>query len=175
VAETESVIEREAGTEARGERSGPMSGAPTALETADLQQILKLLPHRYPFLMVDRIVDIDGTNSAVGIKNVTYNEPHFAGHFPARPIMPGVLILEGMAQTAGALSIRSFNTDAPAVVYLMTIDEARFRKPVVPGDVLEYHIRKIRSRGFVWKFACEAVVGDAKVAEAVITAMVAEE
>jgi len=151
-----------------------MDGAPATLETVDLQEILKLLPHRYPFLMVDRIVDIDGSNSAVGIKNVTFNEPHFTGHFPGHPIMPGVLILEGMAQTAGALSIRGFKTAEPQLVYLMTIDAARFRKPVVPGDVLEYHIRKIRSRGHVWKFACEAIVGGAKVAEAVITAMMAE-
>lgn len=152
-----------------------MDGAPATLETVDLQQILKLLPHRYPFLMVDRIVDIDGANSAVGIKNVTANEPHFAGHFPERPIMPGVLILEGMAQTCGAVSIRSFNTDGPVLVYLMTIDAARFRKPVVPGDVLEYHIRKLRARGYVWKFACEAKVSGASVAEAEITAMMAKE
>jgi 3-hydroxyacyl-[acyl-carrier-protein] dehydratase len=148
-----------------------MDGAPATLETVDLQQILKLLPHRYPFLMVDRIININGTESAVGIKNVTANEPHFQGHFPDQPIMPGVLILEGLAQTAGAISIRSFNTDMPKFVYLMTIDEARFRKPVVPGDVLEYHVHKVRSRGYVWKFACEAMVGDAKVAEALITAM----
>jgi 3-hydroxyacyl-[acyl-carrier-protein] dehydratase len=152
-----------------------MDAAPTTLETADLQEILKLLPHRYPFLMIDRMVDIDGANSAVGIKNVTANEPHFAGHFPERPIMPGVLILEGLAQTCGALSIRSFNTDGPALVYLMAIDEARFRKPVVPGDVLEYHVRKQRARGFVWKFSCQAKVGGVTVAEAVITAMMAPE
>jgi len=151
-----------------------MDGTLSTLETVDLQQIMLLLPHRYPFLMVDRIIDIDGTNSAIGIKNITYNEPQFAGHFPGKPIMPGVLILEGMAQTAGAVSIRSFNVQNAPLVYLMTIDEARFRKPVVPGDVLEYHIRKIRSRGLVWKFACEAIVASTKVAEAVITAMAAD-
>jgi 3-hydroxyacyl-[acyl-carrier-protein] dehydratase len=151
-----------------------MDGTPATLETVDLQQIMKLLPHRYPFLMVDRIVDINGTESAVGIKNVTYNEPHFTGHFPGQPIMPGVLILEGMAQTCGAVSIRSFNVPNAPLVYLMSIDEARFRKPVVPGDVLEYHIRKLRSRGLVWKFACEAIVAGAKTAEAVITAMAAD-
>jgi 3-hydroxyacyl-[acyl-carrier-protein] dehydratase len=148
-----------------------MGSAPATLESVDLQQILTLLPHRYPFLMVDRIVDINGTESAVGIKNVTANEPHFQGHFPGQPVMPGVLILEGMAQTAGAISVRSFNTEAPKVVYLMTIDEARFRKPVVPGDVLEYHVRKHRGRGYVYKFQCEAIVAGAKVAEAMITAM----
>jgi 3-hydroxyacyl-[acyl-carrier-protein] dehydratase len=148
-----------------------VDSTPAKLETVDLQQILTLLPHRYPFLMVDRIVDINGTDSAVGIKNVTVNEPHFQGHFPGRPIMPGVLILEGMAQTAGAISIRSFDAEAPKFVYLMTIEEARFRKPVLPGDVLEYHVRKARARGYVWKFACEAKVGGATVAEAMITAM----
>jgi 3-hydroxyacyl-[acyl-carrier-protein] dehydratase len=152
-------------------RSDPMTGAPAALETIDLQHIMKLLPHRYPFLMVDRIIDINGSDSATGLKNVTANEPHFQGHFPGHPIMPGVLILEGMAQTAGAISILAFGSDAPKLVYLMTIDEARFRKPVVPGDVLEYHVRKARGRGFVWKFACEAKVGGATVAEAMITAM----
>jgi 3-hydroxyacyl-[acyl-carrier-protein] dehydratase len=145
--------------------------APATLEVADLREILTLLPHRYPFLMVDRIVDINGAESAVGIKNVTVNEPHFQGHFPDHPIMPGVLILEGMAQTAGAISVRSFKTEAPKFVYLMTIDEARFRKPVLPGDVLEYHVRKTRGRGYVWKFACEAKVGGAVVAEAMMTAM----
>lgn len=148
-----------------------MDGVPATLDTIDLQQILTLLPHRYPFLMVDKIIKIDGTNFAVGIKNVTANEPHFAGHFPDHPIMPGVLILEGMAQTAGAISIRSFNKDSPRFVYLMTIDEARFRKPVVPGDVLEYHVRKARARGYVWRFDCEAIVSGATVAEAKITAM----
>ena len=152
-----------------------MDGGPTTLETVDIQRLLELLPHRYPFLMVDRIVDIDGANSAVGIKNVTINEPHFTGHFPGRTIMPGVLLLEGMAQTAGALSIRSFKTAKPPIVYLLSIDEARFRKLVVPGDVVEYHIHKLRGRGNVWKFACEAKVGGVKVAEAIITAMIAPE
>jgi 3-hydroxyacyl-[acyl-carrier-protein] dehydratase len=145
----------------------------TTLEAIDIQQLLQLLPHRYPFLMVDRIINIDGGNSAVGIKNVSVNEPHFAGHFPSRPIMPGVLILEGMAQTAGAIAIRTIKTPAPPVVFLMSIDDARFRKLVVPGDVLEYHVTKKRAHGTVWKFACEAKVGGAKVAEAVVTAMVA--
>jgi 3-hydroxyacyl-[acyl-carrier-protein] dehydratase len=152
-----------------------MDGGPTTLETVDIQQLLELLPHRYPFLMVDRIVDIDGANSCVGIKNVTFNEPHFSGHFPGRPVMPGVLLVEGMAQTAGALSIRSFNMENPPIVYLLSVDEAKFRKPVVPGDVVEYHIHKLRSRGNVWKFACEAKVGGVKAAEAIITAMIAPE
>src|SRR5665213_1353812 len=145
-----------------------MSDTQAALGAVDIQQLLMLLPHRYPFLMVDRIINIDGANSAVGIKNVTINEPHFTGHFPGRPIMPGVLLLEGMAQTAGALSIRSFKTAKPPIVYLLSIDEARFRKLVVPGDVVEYHIHKLRGRGNVWKFACEAKVGGVKAAEAII-------
>jgi 3-hydroxyacyl-[acyl-carrier-protein] dehydratase len=152
-----------------------MSETQATLETVDIEQLLALLPHRYPFLMVDRIVDIDGANAAVGIKNVSVNEPHFAGHFPNRPIMPGVLILEGMAQTAGAIAIRAAGAAAPPVVFLMSIDEARFRKLVVPGDVLEYHVTKKQARGKVWKFVCEAQVAGATVAEAVITAMVASE
>ncbi|MCX5577288.1 3-hydroxyacyl-ACP dehydratase FabZ [Kaistia terrae] len=145
------------------------------LATADIQKILELLPHRYPFLMVDRIVDIDRDESAKGIKNVSFNEPHFQGHFPGHPVMPGVLILEGMAQTAGAICIANAGTDGPPkIVYLMTIDAAKFRRPVVPGDVLEYHVRKTRSRGAVWKFECEGIVAGTKVAEAQISAMLIE-
>lgn len=146
------------------------------LATADIYKILALLPHRYPFLMVDRIVDIDRDESARGIKNVSFNEPHFQGHFPAHPVMPGVLILEGMAQTAGAICIANAAKEGPpGIVYLMTIDGAKFRKPVVPGDVLEYHVRKTRSRGMVWKFQCEGIVAGAKVAEAEISAMLIDQ
>jgi 3-hydroxyacyl-[acyl-carrier-protein] dehydratase len=146
------------------------------LGSADIQKILELLPHRYPFLMVDRIVDIDRDESARGLKNVSFNEPHFQGHFPGHPVMPGVLILEGMAQTAGAICIRNAGTDGPPrVVYLMTIDGAKFRRPVVPGDVLEYHVRKTRSRGVVWKFQCEGIVAGVKVAEAEISAMLIDQ
>ena len=152
-----------------------MDGAPATLESVEIQELLALLPHRYPFLLIDRIVQIDGDNSAVGIKNITANEPQFAGHFPGRPIMPGVLLLEGMAQTAGAVCIRRLVNPAPALVYLMSIDDAKFRRPVVPGDVVEYHIKKIRIRGNVSKFACEALVAGTKVAEAIITAMMVEE
>jgi 3-hydroxyacyl-[acyl-carrier-protein] dehydratase len=151
-----------------------MDGAAATLETVDIQQLLELLPHRYPFLMVDRIVDIDGSDSAVGIKNVTFNEPQFAGHFPGRAIMPGVLLIEGLAQTAGAICIRALKSGAPSVVYFLTIDRCKFRHPVVPGDVVEYHVRKLRNRGSVWKFSGEVRVGATKVAEAVISAMVAD-
>ncbi|MBN9024845.1 MULTISPECIES: 3-hydroxyacyl-ACP dehydratase FabZ [Kaistia] len=146
------------------------------LGAADIQKILELLPHRYPFLMVDRIVDIDRDESARGLKNVSFNEPHFQGHFPGHPVMPGVLILEGMAQTAGAICIANAAKEGPPrVVYLMTIDGAKFRKPVVPGDVLEYHVRKTRSRGAVWKFQCEGIVAGTKVAEAEISAMLIDQ
>jgi 3-hydroxyacyl-[acyl-carrier-protein] dehydratase len=146
------------------------------LATADIHKILALLPHRYPFLMVDRIVDIDRDESARGIKNVSFNEPHFQGHFPRHPVMPGVLILEGMAQTAGAICIANAGKEGPpGVVYLMTIDGAKFRRPVVPGDVLEYHVRKTRSRGAVWKFQCQGIVAGTKVAEAEISAMLIDQ
>jgi 3-hydroxyacyl-[acyl-carrier-protein] dehydratase len=145
--------------------------------TFDLERVQQLLPHRYPFLMVDRIVDVDGDNSAVGIKAVTVNEPHFQGHVPGRPVMPGVLLIEGIAQTAGAICSAIIGPDAagrPPLVYFMSVDQAKFRRPVVPGDVVEYHVKKLRHRGGVWKFAGEARVDGQKVAEAVVTAMVVD-
>jgi len=145
--------------------------AVTTLEAVDILGLLKLLPHRYPMLLVDRIVDIDGDNSAVGIKNVTFNEPHFTGHFPEQPVMPGVLIIEAMAQTAGAICIKSQGDDKPSLVYFMTIDNAKFRRPVVPGDRLHIHVKKLKKRGNIWRFACEAMVDGAKAAEAEISAM----
>lgn len=141
------------------------------LHSADLHEIMKLLPHRYPLLLVDKIVNIDANKSAVGIKNVTFNEPHFQGHFPGQPIMPGVLIIEGMAQTAGAIGIRNLGFEKPALVYFMTIDRAKFRRPVVPGDVLEYHVTLIKQRGSICRYDCIAMVGDEKVAEAEVAAM----
>lgn len=141
------------------------------LETLDIQQIMRLLPHRYPFLLIDRIIEIDADNSAIGIKNVTANEPHFTGHFPDHPVMPGVLIIEAMAQTAGAICINSTKEEKPSLVYFMTVDGAKFRKPVVPGDKLELHVKKLKQRGNIWRFACEGIVDGAKVAEAEISAM----
>jgi 3-hydroxyacyl-[acyl-carrier-protein] dehydratase len=148
-----------------------MSQAATTLESIDILKILELLPHRYPFLMVDRIVNIEGDRRAVGIKNVTANEPHFLGHFPGQPVMPGVLIIEGMAQTAGAICCKSIGTGAAPLVYFMTIDNAKFRKPVVPGDRLEYHVEQSKRRGNIWRFDCVGKVDDAKVAEATVSAM----
>jgi len=151
--------------------------AAPAKATYDMERLQRLLPHRYPFLMVDRIIDVDADNSAVGIKAVTVNEPHFLGHFPGRPVMPGVLLIEGIAQTAGAICsaiIGSRPDGSPPLVYFMSVDQAKFRRPVVPGDVVEYHVKKLRHRGGVWKFAGEARVDGQKVAEAVVTAMVVE-
>ncbi|HVV93759.1 MAG TPA: 3-hydroxyacyl-ACP dehydratase FabZ [Hyphomicrobiales bacterium] len=151
------------------ERSG---AAPETLETADILRIMALLPHRYPFLLVDRIIEMQGDQSCIGIKNVTYNEPQFAGHFPSQPIMPGVLLIEGMAQTAGALCVAARGAGAkPRLVYFLTIDKAKFRKPVMPGDVIEYHMQKLRSRGNMWWFRGEAKVAGAVAAEAEVSAM----
>lgn len=145
----------------------------TELDSADIMRVMELLPHRYPFLMIDRIVDIDGDNSGIGIKNVTVNEPHFIGHFPKQPIMPGVLLIEGMAQTAGAIVVASIAAgEPPELVFFMTIDKAKFRKPVVPGDTVEYHARKMKNRRNIWKFFVEALVDGSKVAEAEIGAMI---
>jgi 3-hydroxyacyl-[acyl-carrier-protein] dehydratase len=148
-----------------------MEGATNTLDTVEIMELLKLLPHRYPFLLVDRIVDIDGDSSATGIKNVTVNEPHFQGHFPEHPVMPGVLLVEAMAQTAGAICIKKLGSSMPALVYFMTIDNAKFRKPVVPGDRVKISVKKVKQRGNIWRFACEAIVDGNKVAEAEIAAM----
>lgn len=139
----------------------------------DVRRIMEMIPHRYPFLMVDRVLEFEADKYAVGLKNVSINEPHFMGHFPSFPVMPGVLIVESMAQTAGILVVQTLGKDAEGkLVYFMTIDEARFRKPVVPGDALHVRVTKERSRGNVWKFKGEATVGDTLCAEAVFSAMI---
>ena len=144
----------------------------TALDAVDVAGIMEMIPHRYPFLLVDRVVDIQIDRSAVGIKNVTINEAFFQGHFPRNPVMPGVLIVEAMAQTAAVLVVRSLGKGAAGkLVYFMTIDNARFRKPVTPGDQLRIHVAKDRSRGNVWKFNGEAKVEGRLVAEATFAAM----
>jgi 3-hydroxyacyl-[acyl-carrier-protein] dehydratase len=122
--------------------------------------ILKILPHRYPFLLVDRIIDMDGDSSATGIKNVTINEPFFQGSFPNRPVMPTTLLLEEMAQTAGALCMHHLKVKKPPLIYFMSIDKARLRRPVRPGDSVHYRVEKIRSRGRVWRYRGRASPGD---------------
>jgi 3-hydroxyacyl-[acyl-carrier-protein] dehydratase len=150
-----------------------MSG--DALDAVGIREILAALPHRYPFLMVDRIIDIRSDEHGIGIKNVTINEPQFLGHFPNNPVMPGVLVLEGMAQTAGVLCIRSRPGQIkPGLVYFLTIDKAKFRKPVRPGDVLEYHMNRITRRRNMWWYRGEAKVAGELVAEADLGAMIAE-
>jgi len=145
------------------------------LSAMSIGEILKSLPHRYPFLMIDKIIKIDGDETAVGIKNVTFNEPIFQGHFPENPIFPGVLIIEGMAQTAGAIVIHNdAGVGKKNVVLMLGVDKAKFRKPAGPGDVIEYHIAKIQRRRHVGRYKAEAIVDGVVIAEAEITAMIIE-
>ncbi len=144
------------------------------LVSADIQLIQRILPHRYPFLLVDRVVDIDGTKSAKGLKNVTMNEPHFTGHFPGTPIMPGVMIVEAMAQTSAVMVGVSMDlADKDLLIYFMGIDKCKFRRKVVPGDVLEMNLTTLRGKpgGKVWKFSGTATVDGEMAAEAEFTAM----
>jgi len=148
--------------------------APTEMPASlDFQDILRLLPHRYPFLMVDRVTDIgpDGERG-IGIKNVTANEPHFQGHFPGNPVMPGVLIVEGMAQTAGAIASATQGLTEPPIVLFLTIDKAKFRKPVLPGDTLEYRVTRTAKKRTMYWFRGEAYVAGELVAEAEVGAMI---
>ena len=145
------------------------------VEVADIREILRLLPHRYPFVMVDRIIGIRGEDSGIGIKNVTINEPQFLGHFPDNPVMPGVLIIEGMAQTAGVMCLRQMNwAKQRRAMYFLTIDKAKFRKPAIPGDIIEYHVNKIARRRNMWWYRAEAKVGDDLIAEAEVGAVITE-
>ena len=142
-------------------------------ETLDLAGIMRAIPHRYPMLMIDRMVEIVRNESATGVKNVTMNEQFFQGHFPGHPVMPGVLIIESMAQTAAVLVVETLGADAMGkLVYFMTIDAAKFRRPVVPGDQLRVHVSKVRSRNNVWKFTGLARVDGVAVAEATFSAMI---
>ncbi|MBN66065.1 MAG: 3-hydroxyacyl-[acyl-carrier-protein] dehydratase FabZ [Rickettsiales bacterium] len=146
------------------------------LPILDVNEIKEMIPHRYPFLLVDRLVNVKPGESCVGIKNVTNNEPHFPGHFPGHPVMPGVLIVEAMAQTAGALVVHTLGEASRGkIVYFMTIDNARFRKPVVPGDQLRIHVNVIKSRGNIWKFEGIGEVDGVKVADATYSAMIMDD
>ena len=150
-------------------------GKPAVETTVDVNRVMELIPHRYPFLMVDKIEEIELGARVIGIKNVSINEHFFQGHFPSRPVFPGVLIIESMAQTAGCLVVATLGKEAEGkLVYFMTIDDARFRKPVVPGDQLKIHVEKSRNRGSVWKFTGAAKVDDVLVAEATFSAMIVD-
>jgi 3-hydroxyacyl-[acyl-carrier-protein] dehydratase len=149
------------------------AASPATGSVVDIAQIMHAIPHRYPFLMIDRVVDVVRNQSAVGIKNVSANESFFAGHFPNHPVMPGVLIIESMAQTAAVLVVETLGPEAAGkVVYFMSIEGAKFRRPVVPGDQLRIHVSKERNRGNVWKFHAVARVDDTSVAEATYAAMI---
>jgi 3-hydroxyacyl-[acyl-carrier-protein] dehydratase len=144
-----------------------------AITSVDIKRILQMIPHRYPMLMVDKVVDMTLGQSAVGIKNVTINEPFFQGHFPSEPVMPGVLVVEAMAQTACVLVVSTFGAESEGkLVYFMSIDGVRFRRPVVPGDRVELHVQKVQSRANVWKFSGKAIVEGKVAAEATFAAMI---
>jgi len=148
--------------------------ASTEPRVHEIGDIMEMIPHRYPFLLIDQVKDIVPGESATGIKNVTINEPFFQGHFPGHPIMPGVLIIEAMAQTSAVMVVETMGRKEGRLVYFMTVDQARFRKPVVPGDRVELRIEKQRSRGNVWKFRGEAYVDGTLMAEAVYSAMIVD-
>ena len=144
------------------------------IRTIEIDEIMAMIPHRYPFLFIDKVTKIVPDSTATGIKNVSMNEPFFQGHFPGHPIMPGVLIIEAMAQTSAILVIETTGKRTGAVVYFMTIEQARFRQPVFPGDQLELHVEKKRSRGNVWRFSGKATVEGKLMAEAVYSAMIVD-
>ena len=150
--------------------------ARVVVDTIDIFRIMQMIPHRYPFLMIDRVVDLVPDRSAIGIKNVSINESYFQGHFPRQPVMPGVLVIECMAQTAAVLVVETLEGAAAGkLVYFMSIEDCRFRKPVVPGDRLHIHVTKTRRRGSVWKFSGQARVDGVLMAEARFTAMIMED
>lgn len=149
--------------------------APVRIESVDINDILNTLPHRYPMLLIDRVIKIRSDFSGIGIKNVTYNELPFVGHFPDRPVYPGVMMIEAMAQTAGVIGIRSVDgAKMPRAVYFLTIDKCKFRKPVHPGDTIEYHMRLISRRKAMWWFHGDAKVDGTIVAEADVGAMLTD-
>lgn len=147
-----------------------------SIEITDIRRIMDMIPHRYPLLLVDRILEFKKDEYAIGLKNVTANEPQFTGHFPGAPVMPGVFIIESMAQTAATFVVKTLGPESEGkLVYFMTVDNARFRKPVTPGDSMHIHVHKQRSRGNVWKFKGEAKVDGKLCAEAIFSAMILDE
>lgn len=157
-----------------GGEAGAMSESATAtkLGAVDIHRIMQMIPHRYPFLMIDKVVDLETGMSATGIKNVTINENFFQGHFPSRPLMPGVLILESMAQTSGVVVVDSLGPEMEGnLVYFLSVENCRFRKPVMPGDQMRIYVARQHKRGNVWKFGCIVKVDDQVVAEAKVSAM----
>jgi len=152
-----------------------MDESPIRFADIDINEILKTLPHRNPFLLIDRVKNIRADYSGIGVKNVSFAEPCFQGHFPERPVYPGVLMIEGMAQTAGVIGIKSVEgTEKPRAVYFLTIDKCKFRKPVLPGQTIEYHMRSIGRRKTMWWFHGDAKVDGATVAEADVGAMLTD-
>lgn len=150
--------------------------ATAEMGTVDIVRVMQMIPHRYPMLMVDKVVRMVSDHSATGIKNVTVNEPYFQGHFPGRPVMPGVMIIESMAQTAAVLVVYTLGAASEGkLVYFMTVDNARFRRPVVPGDTLHIHVTKERRRGNVWKFSGKVMVEDQLAADADFAAMIMDQ
>lgn len=148
--------------------------APGATATADLERIMRAIPHRYPFLLIDRVIKLEGYRRAVGIKNVTINEPFFQGHFPGHPIMPAVLIIEAMAQTGGVLLLNKVERPREKLVYFMGIDRAKFRRPVLPGDQLRFELEMLKLKGRICKMMGKAYVGDQLVAEAELLSTVVD-
>ena len=149
------------------------SVAASTATSVDIKRILQMIPHRYPMLMVDKVTEMVPAESAIGIKNVSINEPFFQGHFPSEPVMPGVLIIEAMAQTAAVLVVATFGGESEGkLVYFMSIDGVRFRRPVLPGDRLELHVKKVQNRGNVWKFEGKAIVDGKVAAQATFAAMI---
>lgn len=153
-----------------------MDAAKEKSKVINIERITEMIPHRYPFLMIDRVDEVVANESAIGIKNVSINEPFFQGHFPRRAVMPGVLIIESMAQTAAVLVVETLGPESEGkLVYFMTVEGARFRRPVVPGDVLKVHVTKIQNRRNVWKFRAEAKVDGVVAAEATYAAMILDD
>jgi 3-hydroxyacyl-[acyl-carrier-protein] dehydratase len=147
--------------------------APRIATTLDVLRVMEMIPHRYPFLMIDRVIEVIADRSATGVKNVSINEAFFQGHFPREPVLPGVLVIEAMAQTAAVLVVHTLGPESEGkLVYFMSVDNARFRRPVFPGDQLHIHVKKNRSRGNIWKFDGEAKVNGALVADATFAAMI---